>query len=128
MNCRILMVLAIIVFLFTGNLEGRKIENFNENWKFIKGNPAGAKLLNFNDSLWRNISLPHDWAIYGPFDSLADGATGKLPWRGEGWYRKKFNLNPMDTGKRIYFLFDGIMAFPKVYVKVKVLLGSTLSG
>ncbi|MBC8181623.1 glycoside hydrolase family 2 protein [candidate division KSB1 bacterium] len=108
--------LFLFLFLFVSFAESRQTINFNRNWKFTKGNPANAMKTNFDDSSWEEIHVPHDWAIYGPFDSLGEGRTGKLPWRGEGWYRKEFALNRSDEGKRIYFLFDGIMAFPKVYV------------
>lgn len=118
MNIRVLKLFCscISLFLFATLAESRQILNFNRDWKFTKGNPANAELLNFDDSFWEKINLPHDWAIHGPFDSLADGETAKLPWRDAAWYRKKFKLNPADEGKRIYFLFDGIMAFPKIFV------------
>ncbi|MBN1973996.1 MAG: DUF4982 domain-containing protein [Sedimentisphaerales bacterium] len=90
--------------------------NFNKNWKFINGEQAGAEAITFDDSEWQAVRLPHDWAIAGPFDASADGSTGKLPWRGAGWYRKTFTLNEADSGKRVYFNFDGVMAFPKVYI------------
>lgn len=104
------------LFLAANLVHGREIVSFNRDWKFAKGNPANAALRNFEDSSWEKIHLPHDWAICGPVDSLGDGETGKLPWRGEAWYRKTFLLNPNDAGKRVYFLFDGIMARPKIYI------------
>ncbi len=64
----------------------------------------------------KQIRLPHDWAISGPFDPKENGYAGKLPWRGVGWYRKIFTLDEADAGRRVYFDFDGVMAFPKVYV------------
>ncbi|HEX9973865.1 MAG TPA: glycoside hydrolase family 2 TIM barrel-domain containing protein, partial [bacterium] len=106
----------LCLFFSASLVEGRQILNFNHDWKFTKSNPADAKLPDFNDSSWEKINLPHDWAIFGPSDSLGDGETAKLPWRGQAWYRKKFNLNHSDAGKRIYFLFDGIMAFPQIYI------------
>ena len=42
-----------------------------------------------------------------------NGYAGKLPWKGEGWYRKTFTLDKADSGRRVYFDFDGVMAFPK---------------
>ncbi|PID91042.1 MAG: glycoside hydrolase family 2, partial [Bacteroidetes bacterium] len=58
----------------------------NFNWRFAKGDHPEAIEPGFDDSSWERVDLPHDWAISGPFDSLrADGKTGKLPWRGEGW-------------------------------------------
>lgn len=109
-------LIAVLVFLTVSMVQGRQIIKFNRDWKFTKGNPANAELVDFDDSSWEKIHLPHDWAIFGPVDSLGDGETGKLPWQGEAWYRKKFKLQPSDAGKRVYFLFDGIMARPKIYI------------
>jgi len=94
----------------------RSVVNFNGDWKFAKGDHDEAETPNFDDSTWEAVRLPHDWAISGPFDPKENGYAGKLPWRGVGWYRKKFALDGADTGRRVYFDFDGVMAFPKVYV------------
>jgi beta-galactosidase len=64
--------------------------------------------------------VPHDWAIAGPFNpSEPSGSSGKLPWKGVGWYRKSFELD-RPKGDRVYLDFDGVMAFPKVYVNGKL--------
>jgi beta-galactosidase len=98
----------------------RVVVNFNRDWKFIKQDPCGAELPAYNDSSWKKIRLPHDWAIAGPFNPKEDGFAGKLPWRGVGWYRKNFTLDKADSGKRVYFDFDGVMAFPMVYINGKL--------
>ncbi|MGD0573518.1 MAG: beta-galactosidase GalB [Sedimentisphaerales bacterium] len=98
------------------NTAARQVLNFNGDWKFAKGGQKGAQAVDFNDSSWEAVRLPHDWAIAGPFNPKEDGYAGKLPWWGEGWYRKSFKLDKADAGKRVYFDFDGVMAFPKVYV------------
>lgn len=94
----------------------REIINFNKDWKFSKGNPASAQNIGFNDAVWESVRLPHDWAIKGPFDPKLSGETGKLPWKGEGWYRKVFRLDASYRGMHFDLVFDGVMAFPKVYV------------
>ena len=66
---------------------------------------------------WRTVSVPHDWAIEGPFDSATkDGDTGKLPWRGVGTYRRSFVVSERDMEGTVAIDFDGVMARPKVYV------------
>jgi len=82
-----------------------------------KGPQTGAEAVDFSDAGWLPVRLPHDWAINGPYEPQGDANTGKLPWRGEGWYRKSFTLPPADAGKRVYLDFDGVMAMPTVYVK-----------
>ncbi|MBN1558762.1 DUF4982 domain-containing protein [candidate division KSB1 bacterium] len=87
-----------------------------DGWKFCPGENPAAMLNSFDDSRWQNVTIPHDWAIAGPFIADGDGNTGKLPWKGEGWYRRKLDLPAHYKDKRIYLLFDGIMAFPSVYL------------
>jgi beta-galactosidase len=99
--------------IFTQN----SIINFNENWCFAKGEQQEDVVqLSFDDSAWEKVNLPHDWAISGPFNPEENGYAAKLPWKGVGWYRKKFILSEANAGKRVYFDFDGVMAFPKVYI------------
>jgi len=96
---------------------GRSVVNFNSDWKFIKGELSGAEKPDFDDSAWQTVRLPHDWAISGPFNPRENGYAGKLPWKGVGWYRKTFKLDKKaDSDKRVYFDFDGVMAFPKVFI------------
>ena len=91
--------------------------SINFGWKFSKVGPEAAIEPAFDDSEWEQVDLPHDWAIKGPFGPLeSDGSTGKLPWKGEGWYRKSFDLPADASGKRLQFLFDGVMANPSVYL------------
>ena len=95
---------------------GREEVDFNGDWVFVKGPQMGAEAVDFDASEWEAVRLPHDWAIAGPFDPAGAGSTGKLPWQGMGWYRKKFTLDEAHAGKRVYLNFDGVMAFPKIYI------------
>jgi beta-galactosidase len=70
----------------------------------------------FNDSDWRKLNLPHDWGIEGPFKQEYPGETGKLPWWGTGWYRNHFDVPISDQGKRIYLDVDGAMSHAKVWL------------
>ena len=92
---------------------------FVTDWEFTRDDVSvdAASAVDYDATGWQDVRLPHDWAIYGPFDaSMDDGSTAKLPWKGEGFYRRVFTLDETDAGKRVYFDFDGVMAFPKVYV------------
>ena len=71
-----------------------------------------------DESDYKTVQLPHDWAIESPFLMDEPNETGKLPWNGWGWYRKHFEV-PADFNpeqNRYYLDFDGVMANPKVYV------------
>ena len=70
----------------------------------------------FDDNAWRKVTLPHDWAIEGPFKQEYPGETGKLKWWGAVWYRKHFTLPAADAGKQIYLDVDGAMAYASVWV------------
>lgn len=107
---------GIAIVAAAENQEVRREINFNRNWTFMKGEIQGAQAVDFDVSEWQSVRLPHDWAISGPFDPSGNGGTGKLPWQGVGWYRKTFKLDAVSQGKRVYLNFDGVMAFPTVYI------------
>ncbi len=77
----------------------------------------------FDDNGWRQLNLPHDWAIEGPFSQDLPGETGKLPWPGVGWYRKHFTLAESDSGKSIFLDIDGAMSHSAIWLNGKLLGG-----
>lgn len=88
-----------------------------------KGNPGGDfpfVQFNFDDQAWKNIDLPHDWAINGPFytenEPLVGGGMGRLPVQGVAWYRKKITISKADAGKSIFLEVDGAMSYAMVWV------------
>lgn len=105
-----------------------------KNWKFTKGDVRDAMEQSFDDSAWQQVTVPHDWAIYGPFDRNNDlqtvavtqnfekkatvktGRTGGLPYEGVGWYRTTFTV-PED--KVTNLVFDGAMSEARVYINGK---------
>ncbi|HEY9115049.1 MAG TPA: glycoside hydrolase family 2 TIM barrel-domain containing protein, partial [Bacteroidales bacterium] len=112
----------IITFLLiiSASAFSREVVNFNRNWKFHLGDIENAQATNFNDNDWRKLDIPHDWAIELGFDKNLPANTGKSNWQGVAWYRKNFEMKAGEKGKQIYFLFDGIMAFPEVYINGKL--------
>ncbi|WP_071797495.1 beta-galactosidase GalB [Labilibacter marinus] len=118
----------IIICLLLGSihLSARDIVNFNSNWKFArfgtmpdgttKAEPKDMDEVDFDDSDWRVLNVPHDWGIEGPFRDDLPNRTGKLPWAGIGWYRKAFTSEATDAGKRVFIEFDGSMSNTKVWV------------
>ncbi len=77
---------------------------------------SAATKVGFDDSQWRRLDLPHDWGIEGPFNIDFPGETGKLPWSGIGWYRKRFNIPQSDKGRRIALEVDGAMSNAKLWL------------
>lgn len=90
---------------------------FNSGWKFSLGDNAEASNPNFNDSGWRSLTLPHDWAIEGKFspDNPSGTGGGALPG-GIGWYRKSFKLEQSIKGKQVYIDFDGAYMNSTVFI------------
>ena len=91
-------------------------QDFNFGWRFSKGELPEAAQPGFDDSAWRQLDLPHDWAIEGPFDPLLPADTGKLPWKDVAWYRKTLDLPAAAAGRSVFLDFDGVMASSTVYV------------
>ena len=83
------------------------------------GNPGGGVSFvqpNFDDNAWKAVTLPHDWAISGPFSADLPGETGKLPWQGAGWYRKHFEVPAGDAGKQVSLDIDGAMSYSSIWL------------
>ncbi|SRR5579871_3385932 len=136
----------------------RKTINLDDNWKFHFGNaadpekdfnysvatifsksgsglgtPVGAR---FNDSGWRTLSLPHDWAVELPFINVPDAEVmshgykpvgGLFPETSIGWYRKHFTVAEKDSGSRFQIQFDGIFRNASIWIN-GFYVGNNLSG
>ena len=105
--------------------------SLKDGWRFHRGEADGAFMPAYDDSGWDKVSVPHDWAITGPFSiendlqtvqivqnmetkaSLKTGRTGGLPYVGIGWYRTEFSV---PEGMTAELLFDGAMSEARVYV------------
>jgi beta-galactosidase len=117
MSRSLLLFIACFVLISTvSNAQNRTIDTLTNGWKFYLGSNPMAFNENFDDHSWENVRIPHDWAIHKDFIIDGDGNTGKLPWKGEGWYRRNLDLTNYKSGQRVYLLFDGVMAFPSVYI------------
>ncbi|WP_207531625.1 DUF4982 domain-containing protein [Desertivirga arenae] len=128
-----LFFLLVLLFQVSFAQQRQEIE-LNQGWKFYKGQNASASQKEFNDKKWSTVTVPHDWAIYGPFDKEVDkqvvailqngekvptektGRTGSLPHIGDAWYRNYFTVPGFQKGKRVFIQFEGAMSEPKVYV------------
>ncbi len=109
-------------------------QTLQKNWKFTREDNSAFSQSNFNDVKWQNVTIPHDWAIYGPFDMENDiqrtaikqdgqkdaiehtGRTGGLPFVGVGWYRTTFDLPDFSNDKKVFIQFDGAMSNPEVFI------------
>jgi beta-galactosidase len=138
------MVIRFFIFIFLFSIVGvlqaqTRVVKDLKIWKFSRNDLSEASQVQFDDRLWSSVTVPHDWAIYGPFDKEIDkqvvkivqnneeeatektGRTGSLPFIGVGWYRTSFTLPEFEPGKQVLLAFDGAMSNAEVFVNgVKV--------
>ncbi|MFV5691992.1 DUF4982 domain-containing protein [Flavobacterium sp. LT1R49] len=132
-----LLILTILLISSGIRAQERVVTELTKGWKFSKGTNEKAFENDFNDSKWQTVTVPHDWAIYGPFDKQVDiqttaivqngekvatektGRTGALPYIGEAWYRNQFSVPNFDKNKKVLIVFEGAMSEPKVFVNGK---------
>ena len=95
----------------------RQRTSFNDNWRFSLGDVEGASVFTFDDNDWRQLNLPHDWAIEGEFskDNPSGTGGGALPG-GIGWYRKTFVADEAYAGKKVFIDFDGVYMNSEVFI------------
>ena len=112
--------ILILGLLFTASCEhaGQRIEvSFDAGWRFFKGDAAGAEAVQYDDSNWRVLDVPHDWSIEGPFaPENPTGPGGGFSAAGIGWYRKHFTLPEEYALRHVFVEFDGVMANSDVWV------------
>ncbi|MDP4204308.1 MAG: beta-galactosidase, partial [Bacteroidota bacterium] len=132
-------VLTLLFFYLETPVYSQTFIKELSSWKFLKGDNKQAAQTGFDDSSWVTVKIPHDWAIYGPFDKEIDkqtvkieqnnekeatektGRTGALPFIGTGWYRTAINLPELTSDKQALITFDGAMSNAEVYINgVKV--------
>jgi beta-galactosidase len=117
---------------------------FDFGWKFLFGNGDDpARDLNFgfsqsdfaktgdfdfakakfDDSKWRTLNLPHDWAVELPFiDDSEQESHGfkplgrRYPLTSVGWYRREFEIPASDQGRRVWVEFDGVFRDVLIFV------------
>lgn len=110
-------ILSLLSLLLTVTATARDVRNFDDNWLFTLGDAAAMAQPDYDDSGWRRLNVPHDWAIEGDFyASNPSGASGGALPGGIGWYRKHFQLEPNDNHSKYYIAFDGVYMNSTVYV------------
>ena len=118
-NRRTIAAIALILMLVacTNEQPVRERVDFTAGWAFLLDDDSNASALDYDDSSWRRLNLPHDWAVEGDFskDNPAGTGGGALPG-GIGWYRKTFTVDKADAGKRLRIDFDGVYSNSEVFI------------
>ena len=126
---KITSILLSALAFFSAAAQNQRTETILKEWEFRKGHETEAT------EGWEKVSVPHDWAICGPFDKANDlqtvavvqngedvatektGRTGGLPYMGKGTYRRSLEI-PAESldGRRHILYFDGAMSEAQVFV------------
>lgn len=128
---------ALLLFPLIMSAQVRTERLLEKGWKFTREDAAEFSNVGFDDSAWQDVTVPHDWAIYGPFSIHNDrqniaitqdgqkeamehaGRTGGLPFVGPGWYRLSFDVPEFSKGRSCKLVFDGAMSHADVYLNGK---------
>lgn len=98
-----------------GDIPMPVLKTHNEFYDNAKAGKAwGAAAPEYDATGWREIDLPHDWAVEGPFKQDENLSQGYRP-RGIGWYRRQFKVEEADRGKHLELQFDGVATHCKVW-------------
>lgn len=132
-----LSLMGIVGFLSSVSAQVRTEFLLEKGWKFTREDNPESVQPSFDDSQWQSVTVPHDWAIYGPFSIHNDkqnvaisqdgqkeamehaGRTGGLPFVGVGWYRTTLDIPQFAPDKKAFILFDGAMSHAQVYINGK---------
>ena len=111
----------LVTFVLIGlTAQARERQCFDKDWRFVLADSAQMSKTDYDDSRWRVLDVPHDWAIEGDFyaGNPSGAGGGALPG-GIGWYRKHFTLGDCETQmseSRFFLEFDGVYMNSTVYV------------
>jgi beta-galactosidase len=112
-----MMLFAVLLSNNSPAADARITQSFDADWRFLKADATGAEQNQFDDSAWRQLDVPHDWSIEGPFDEAnKTGTAGAFLPAGVGWYRKHFTLPENDSARHFFIEFDGVMANSDVWI------------
>lgn len=118
------LILTLLSFISMGALSDGRSEVSLTQWQFSRDKTS-----------WQDVTVPHDWAIDGPFDKKWDlqsvaivqngetqateksGRSGALPWIGEGYYKTNIHIDKLPEHAEL--VFDGAMSEPTVSVNGK---------
>ena len=94
---------------------GREVFSMNPAWRFHRGEVANGESVQFDDSAWSVVSLPHG------IEYLPTEASGCINYQGVVWYRKHFSVDKALKGKKLFLHFEAIMGKSRVYINGKQL-------
>ena len=110
-------ILIAAVYLLPLLAPANEKGNFDADWLFLKADATNANQVQFDDSAWRKLDVPHDWSIEGPFaETNKTGGAGAFLPSGVAWYRKHFTLPASASNEVVRIEFDGVMQNSDVWI------------
>jgi len=108
----ILTPFLISLLVMTLSAKNQRVEyNFNSDWKIYTDDVESAEKPNFDDSEWKNVSLPYAWNEDEAFKNhIRELSTGIA------WYRKHFKLPEKHKNQKVFIEFEGVRQAAEVYV------------
>lgn len=108
---RRLLLIAVVLSAAVTSFSQRTKYNFNPAWKVFKGDDSLAINLSYDDSKWKQVTLPYAWNEDEAFkNDIVDLSTGIA------WYRKKFKLSATAKGQKVFIEFEGVRQAAAIYV------------
>ncbi len=104
-------LVAAIAFAAIG-LYGQRVKyNFNPSWKVFVGDDANAASVGYDDSKWKQVTLPWAWNEDDAFKKdIVDLSTGIA------WYRKHFKLPASAKNQKVFIEFEGVRQAAEVFI------------
>ena len=101
--------ILILTLAFSFNTFARESTLLDSDWKFKLSDVVDAQQMNFDDSGWPTVAIPHNWG-------WAEAQQGKDFYRGPGWYRRELNVGAPENGKRYFLRFEAASSVADVYL------------
>lgn len=117
----LLLICISIISVVSLTASPRMKRTINEKWAFHKGDIKGAEAIDFDNSKWENIVLPHTWNI----EDVEDEPYGW--YRGVGWYRREVPISNIEENRRLFITFEGANQVSEVWFNGQK-LGTHIGG
>ncbi|KQV47419.1 hypothetical protein ASC95_24985 [Pelomonas sp. Root1217] len=103
------LLIALLLFVGSHAWAARQVTALDDGWRFLRADVAGASAVDFADSAWAVVRLPHTW-------NGIDGEAGGAYYRGPGWYRRELQLPAAALASRHFLQFDGAALRAEVWI------------
>lgn len=120
-NSKPFALLALCILVAASHASTREQFTVNDSWQFVGSDVADGWKSGLDTASWQRVNLPHTWNVA---DTLDDTPGYR---RGVSWYRKRLDLVPGLSGKRIFLYFEGVNQTAEVFVNEKP-AGSHIGG